>query len=210
MSVRVNLLPQESYARQVATRQRSMLVGGFLLLLLLLGLLYAWQLNRVGDARDELVAEEERTQQLDAEVAALDEFDDLRARHDEAQQTLRTTMAAEASFAAMLQDLAAVMPSDSQVDTLNLSVGDEGSDEATGQPTVGTFTATGRTLASHAPGVERMLLSLDKVSAFVDLYVTGSTLDEPDDDIASFTLEGRLGTEVLTRRYDDGLPEDLR
>jgi Tfp pilus assembly protein PilN len=210
MSVRVNLLPRETYARQAAARQRGVAGLAGLLLLLLLAGAYWWQTSRVADARDELAAEEQRVTELEAEVAALAEFDELRDRQESSDETIRTTLDGEATFAGILQDLAAVMPGDSQLDSLTVSVGGQSVDDTTRQPTVGSFAATGQTLTSHAPGVERLLLSLDKVASFVDLFVNSSTLDDAEQDIASFSVEGQIGPEVLTGRYQDGLPEELR
>ena len=211
MSVRVNLLPSETAERQAASRQRLAVAGGFVLLLVLLGGVYLFQVNRVSDARDELAAEQAEVEELEAEVAALAEFEELRQRRGEVQEAIRTTLAGEVGMAGILQDLAAVMPDDAQFDTLSVNIGEEALDPATGRPTLGAFAANGQTLTSHAPGVERLLLSLDKISAFLDLHVGSSALtDEEDEDIATFNVEGRLGDEVLTGRYLEGLPEELR
>jgi Tfp pilus assembly protein PilN len=210
VSVRVNLLPRETYARQLASRQRAFAAVAGLLLIVLLAGVYWWQASRVADARDELAAEEERVSELNAEVAALVEFEELRDRQETSDETIRTTLDGEATFAGILQDLAAVMPADSQLDSLTVSVGEASMDDTTRRPTVGSFSATGQTLASHAPGVERLLLSLEKVASFVDLFVNSSTLADDEQDIASFSVEGQIGPEVLTGRYEDGLPEALR
>lgn len=210
MSVRVNLLPRETFARQQARRQQALTGLAGLLLLVILGGVYWFQASRVSDARDELAAEEEVVSELEAEVAALEEFDDLRDRREETEEAIRATLAGEVTFAGILQDLAAVMPSDAQIDTMAISLSDVGTDETTGETTIGSMNLTGKTLTSHAPGVERFLLSLNKVVSFVDLHVNSSSLDDADDSIASFSVEGQIGPEVLTGRYADGLPEDVR
>ena len=210
MSVRVNLLPRETYARQAATRQRNGVLAGFIGLIVVLGLLFLWQSSRLDDARNELAREQDQTQAIQHDVNQLSEFDELRSRQEDAHATVQETLSGEVSIAGILQDMAAVMPSDAQFDTLNISIGEEATDDATGARTLGTFAATGRTLTSHAPGVERVLLSLEKVATFVDLFVNSSALDEPDGDVATFSVDGRLGEEVLTGRYRDGLPEELR
>jgi Tfp pilus assembly protein PilN len=210
VSVRVNLLPQEAAAKQEAARQRTAFAGGGLVLLLLLGLVYFWQVSRVDNARTELAAEEARADELRAEVAALSDFDELQRRQADAQEAVRTTLSGEVTFAGILQDVAAVMPSDAQMDSVSVSVGAPSTDDVTGRETMGSMTATGQTLTSHAPGVERVLLSLDKVVSFLDLHVSSSSLQDADEGIAGFTVEAQIGPEVLTRRYDDGLPEELR
>jgi hypothetical protein len=71
----------------------------------------------------------------------------------------------------------------------------------------------GKSLESHAPGVERFLISLDKVASFVDLHVSPprsrATRRTPTTG-PSPSVDGQIGPEVLTGRYDDGLPEELR
>ena len=210
MSVRVNLLPQAAADKQEASRQRSMVALGAVVLLAVLGLAYWWQVARVNDAEEQLAIEQARVDEVQAEVRALGEFAELQERQRDADDALRTTLAGEVTFAGILQDLAAVIPSDAQVDSLGISVGDERVDETTGARSIGAFTMTGKTLTSHAPGVERLLISLDKIASFSNVFVTSSSLDEPDDDVASFSVEGDLGPELLTRRYADGLPEELR
>jgi hypothetical protein len=56
-----------------------------------------------------------------------------------------------------------------------------------------------------------MLLALEKVSTFGELYLNSSTLDpEQVDPVATFSLEGAVRSEARTDRYVDGLPGDLR
>lgn len=210
MSVRVNLLPRETSARQAASRQRLLAAGAVVLLLVLLAAVHLFQMGRVDSARTELAAEEERVAELQDEVASLREFEELQQRHAEAQQTLQMALGGESGLAGILQDVAAVMPTDAQMDSLSITLGEEGQDPVTGTTTVGSMSATGQTLTSHAPGVERLLLSLEKVASFVDLFVSSSSLEEADDEVATFTVESQIGAEVLTGRYQGGLPEELR
>jgi Tfp pilus assembly protein PilN len=212
MSVRVNLLPRETYARQAASRQRNLIIAGFGVLVLLLGLVQVWQMNRVSDARDELAVEEALVGELEQEIAALSEFEDLRTQLEDADEALRSALQHEATAAGILQDFAAVMPSDAQLDNLSVSLmGAPTAPDGVDPSAIGSFTLTGKTLTSHAPGVERFLLSLDKVAAFFDLFVNTSSLQAPDEsDVATFSVEGEIGSEMLTGRYTDGLPEDLR
>ena len=214
MSVRVNLLPSEALERQRASRQRALAGLAALLLLVLLAGVYWWQNSRIQDARSELATEEERVSELQAEVDGLREFDELRARLTDAEETLAAVLANEVTLAGILQDLAAVTPPDAQIDDLTASIGatDEERLGAEG-PSVGAFTINGQTVTSHAPGVERLLLSLGKVASFQELFVESSILEElegVDEPVVSYTVDGRIGSEVLTGRYLDGLPEDLR
>ena len=111
---------------------------------------------------------------------------------------------------------------DTQLETLAITIDRPGDPSVLGDPgeiappeqpvdaPVGAFSVTGKTLTSHAPGVERVLLSLDKIVSFRELHLNSSTLDEQDEPIATFTLEGLIGPDSKTERYADGLPEDFR
>ena len=212
MSVRVNLLPREQAAHQRASRQRAFAGLAAVLLLVVLAGAYFWQHLRVQDAQDQLAVEEARVDELQGEVDSLQEFDDLQVRLAAAEERLITLLAAEVTMAGILQDLAAVTPPDAQIDALGVSV-DPPDEESPGSPTVGTFDVSGQTLTSHAPGVERLLLSLGKVASFQDLFVDSSVLEElegVDEPVVTYSADGSLGTDVLTGRYRDGVPEELR
>jgi Tfp pilus assembly protein PilN len=221
MSVRVNLLPQEQTARQAAARQRNGVVAGGVAVLAILGAVTVWQNGNVADAEDRLAAEETVLAGLRTEEGQLDEFADLERRSEESTELIVQAMGDEVSVAGILQDVAAVMPSDAQLQSFSLSleptsVSDgvtegesEGEAEVEARPQ-GTVIAVGKSLNNHAPGLEKLLLELDKVAGFHDLFFTSSVLEEPSDPYPTFTVEAQLGPEVLTGRYDDGVPEGLR
>jgi Tfp pilus assembly protein PilN len=207
MSVRVNLLPEATKQRGRANQQRLYALAAAGLLLLVLGGIWWWAANQVGQAEDRLAAEQSVTAGLRGEEAELIAFRDLADRRDQAIETLIASMADEVSLAGVLQDLAAVMPEDAQMDTLAVNL--QGVPERT--DVIGNLVITGQTLTSHAPGVERMLLALEKVATFGELFLNSSTLEEDQvDPVATFSLEGAVRAEARTDRYVDGLPGDLR
>jgi Tfp pilus assembly protein PilN len=207
MSVRVNLLPEATKQRGRANQQRLYALAAAGLLLLVLGGIWWWAANQVGQAEDRLAAEQSVTAGLRGEEAELIAFRDLADRRDQAIETLIASMADEVSLAGVLQDLAAVMPEDAQMDTLAVNL--QGVPERT--DVIGNLVITGQTLTSHAPGVERMLLALEKVATFGELFLNSSTLEEDQvDPVATFSLEGAVRVEARTDRYVDGLPGDLR
>jgi hypothetical protein len=211
MSVRVNLLPRETYAQQAAVRQRNMILLGALALLLLLGLAHLFQVSRVNDARAERDAAQEELQALQAREAELAEFQDLEQRVREAQDNISTAFSHEISFAGLLQDVAAVMPGDAALTEFDVvAVEDAGPDGDAVREVVARITAGGESLLGHAPGLERLMLQFDKIGSFFDVYFTSSELDEDDDDVAIFTFEVDVGDEARTGRYLDGVPEELR
>jgi Tfp pilus assembly protein PilN len=210
MSVRVNLLPQAATDRQETIRQRQAVGGVFAVLLLLLGVAYFWQVSRVNDTQAQLAAEEEELERLEAEVRALQEFEELEDRRDRTHDMIAAVLSDEASVAAILQDIAAVMPNDAQFNQFAITLHDGGPVEGIERPSWGTVAATGQSLTNHAPGLERLLLEFDKIVSFHDLFFTNSSLDDVDDEVVTFSVETELGPEILTRRYEDGVPGDLR
>jgi hypothetical protein len=211
MSVRVNLLPQLTRERDRALQQRNVLIGAAALLFVGLGALHVWGASGVDTARDELVTAQAMTTKLDGEVAEMAAFSDLGRRQQESQLALQTALGDEVTVAGIFQDFALVMPADAQFETLTIQLGvDDDLEDGVAPSRVGTFTATGRTLAAHAPGVERFLIEMDKISNFQELYLSSSVLDEPDDRVATFTFDGELGLTARTGRYANGLPEEFR
>jgi Tfp pilus assembly protein PilN len=207
MSVRVNLLPEATKQRDRAAQQRSLAALAGVALLAGLGGTYLWQTSQVNQAQEELLAAQARTSELRGEEAELAAFKVLADRRELSNEVLTTSLSGEVSVAGFLQDMAAVMPGDAQLETLALTITPPTEPGVTG---VGAFNLTGKTLTSHAPGVERVLLSLDKVVSYEQLYLNSSTLDEADERIATFVLDGQLGSTAETGRYAAGLPEELR
>jgi hypothetical protein len=210
MSVRVNLLPQEQTARQAAARQRNGVIAGGVAVVALLGVVTLWQNGRVADAEDRLAAEQTVLAGLQSEVDQLAEFADLESRVEETDEQITLALGNEVSVAGVLQDVAAVMPSDAQLEALTLTVDPAVPTPGIETTSLGTMVAVGKSLNNHAPGLEQLLLELDKVSAFHDLFFTSSILEEPSDPYPTFTVEAQLGPEILTGRYFDGVPEGLR
>lgn len=211
MSVRVNLLPSAVADRNRALRQRALAAGGALVVLAVLGGAYLLKLSEVGAAEEQLATEQEQLAAVQAEVTELDEFRVLEIAVDAADQTLAAALAGEASMAGALQDLAAVMPADAELESINVTTAtttEATSGEAAVSQSVGTLTATGRTADGHAPGLERLLLEFDKITSFGEVFFTQADTD--NDDAVAFSVEVDLTHDIRTNRYVDGLPEDLR
>jgi len=202
MSARVNLLPGTVAESNAQSRQR--ILAGFLVVVVLLALVGAtvWQRMVLQDAEDELAEAQTELSAARAEVAALAAFQDLEAELQLADSLVANALGDEATLAGVLQDLALITPTEGAFTSLslNLEQGDGGS--------VGSLTANAEVLESHAPGVERFLLQLERAAGFRAVFPGGSTIDE--DDIATFSVSVQLGPEYKTQRYVDGLPEVTR
>jgi hypothetical protein len=213
MSVRVNLLPAATRERDRAARQRGVAGGLFLVVLLALGSVWLVQDRKLGGLEAELAAEQQVLSGLQAEQAELAAYADLAARLSAADERVRTALSDEVSFAGALQDVAAVTPPDTGLLSLTIDVQPpltDGTEAIAGASvgTVGTVNLSGHSLTGHAPGVERILLELDKVYNFDEPFFNSSTLDE--DGVATFNLDVGLQPRSRTGRYDEGVPEDLR
>ena len=207
MSVRVNLLPEATKQRDRAASQRAVAALAGVVMLAGLGGVYLWASSEVSDAEDTLASEQARTSGLRSEKAELIAFQELADRRDRSDEVLMVAMSREVSLAGLLQDFAFVVPTDTQFDSLSITLA---AATEPGDTSVGSFNIAGKTLTSHAPGVERVMISLDKVVSLRELYLNSSTLDADDERIATFSLDGRIGPEAETNRYVNGLPEEWR
>jgi hypothetical protein len=207
--VRVNLLPESTREGDRLRRQQRGAGLGFLALLLVLALVWFLQNGQLRDLEAELAAEQAVLAGLSAEQSELAAYRDLDTRLTAAGQRIQNALMGEVSFAGVLQDVAAVTPGDTGFTslTLNLERPAEGGQAATAGP-IGTLNLTGNSLTGHAPGVERILLELDKVFHFDEPFFNTSMVDE--DGVATFNLDVGLLPSSLTGRYDDGVPEVLR
>lgn len=214
MSVRVNLLPEATKAKDRAAQQRGIALLCALLLLILLGGVWFWGERQISTAEQELADEEARTAELRSDRAELVGFEELAERRERADAALSGAMSHEVSLAGILQDLAAVTPPDAQFNSLTVQLAPAPEPDAAEElEPAGTVNIAGQTLTSHAPGVERLLLSLDKISTLEEPYLNSSSLDadeDVDEDIVSFSVDATITSQARTGRYEDGLSEELR
>ena len=214
MSVRVNLLPKASADKQRASKARAGVAAGFGVLVL--GIAGAWWYmgTQVTEANDELGVEQAALATLQADLASLSEFGELSDRAEQADQDLAVVLGNEVSLAGLMQDIASVMPTDTELSALNTTIDTDAAPSLGDlRPAIGLVSMQGRTVRGHAPGVERLMLELDKLASLDDLFMSNSTLEENElvaTDVAAFSVEADLGREALTGRYLDGLPEVMR
>jgi hypothetical protein len=211
MSVRVNLLPHEAAERQEAIRQRQGVGVAAVALLAVLGAVYLWQVTQVNNAEAERDQAREELQALEARETQLSDFAELEQRVEESNDMLSTALADEISFAGILQDVAAVTPTDTAYDEFTVTaVEAAGPDGEEVRQVIARIVASGESLFGHAPGLERVMLELDKIGSFFDVYFTNSEIDEDDPDVTFFDLEVDVGVQARTDRYEQGVPEELR
>ena len=202
MTAKVNLLPRATRADADKTRQRGIAIGVVVLVIAALGLATFLQFGVLEDAEQDLADAQAELAAAQAEVAALAEFEDIEQRLAETNDLLTSVLGNEVTLAGILQDVALVTPTEGAFTSMGVTF------QHDDPSTVGTFTGSAEVLSSHAPGVERFLLQLERPAGFRNAFPGGSAIDE--DDIATFPVTVQLGPEYRTGRYQDGLPEVLR
>jgi Tfp pilus assembly protein PilN len=212
MSVRVNLLPREVAAKRAERRTATISFALVALFALLLGGLYLLKLNEIQQAeeeRDEVQAEVSR---LEAEVASLEQFRQLADELEARNALLAAAMANEISYARVLNDLSITFPASSSLRSLQLSALDPTATEAqigTGGA-VAALSYDGYSVERFAPGVEAVIVEFDKVRSFFDTYLGSAQLEDIEDtEVTAYQGTVQLNDEAYTRRYADGLPEEL-
>lgn len=205
MSVRVNLLPRASKEGAKATRQRVAAGSLVLAVLIALGAASLWQRSVLSDAEEELEIARAELAAASADVRALSPYAALANQLDADRELIVGALSWQATLAGVLQDLALIMPdgTDFRSLTINFTPGEPADD---GLPeTVGTLQASGESLELIAPGIERLLLQLERVAGFQEVFVSQVNIDE--EDVVSYSIDLQLGREHLTGRFLEGIPE---
>lgn len=205
-SVRVNLLPEATKARDRASQQRGIAAALAVTLLAGLGVSYWTQVRSLAAAEEELAAAEQVLAARQAERADLATYADLDLRLQTAEQRLETALGPEVSMASVLQDVAAVTPTNTGLLAMTMNL--PRPVDSTEPRIVGSVNVSGQVTSGLAPGVERVLLEYDKIAAFDEPYFNSSAVDE--DGVALFNLDFGLLPNARTERYADGLPMELQ
>lgn len=106
----VNLLPPEIRERQRIRRQTFMVAFAGAAVMALLVLLYFIQVLRLSDVNDDLQVQRAENAQLEAEIAELQRFQELRATLEDRQGLIDDILANELSWSGVLRDISLVIP----------------------------------------------------------------------------------------------------
>jgi Tfp pilus assembly protein PilN len=204
MTARVNLLPEETRRRARAARRQGVAVAMLVLLVGVLALVHVLQRGTLDQSRAELATAEAARDFAQQDVNSLSAFANLSTRLDEARAIVGETLGAQVTVAGILQDVALILPHDADVDALSVTIT---TDEDELGP-VGNLGLSGETSADISPGVERLLLALEKVAGFRNIHVSSASLD--DQGYTQYSIQLQLGPENRTERYTDGVPGGLR
>ncbi len=213
MSVKVNLLPRELAADRAARRVTGVTVAVVVLFVALLGLLYMAKLNQIAQAEDERDAVQADVSRLQAEIAQLEQFRQLANEFEARNALLASAMGNEISYARVMNDLSLAFPGTSSLRTMQITaaaaVETPPTDGVDFGQAVANATYEGYSTERFAPGVETVLVEFDKVSTFFNTFLATAALEEiGTTEVTTFQGSVQLSQDALTRRYEDGLPEE--
>jgi hypothetical protein len=215
---RVNLLPPEIARERRAQRNAVISAGVLIIYLVVLGGVYVMKLGDVADARAERDAAAAAVNELQGQVAALAEFQQLVDDTASRETLLTAAMENEVSWARVFGGLALSFDADSSLTELNATTtealeGIAADPAAVEEPApdapVGQIQFTGYSVERVAPGVREVLLKVTEGEGLFDSYLVTTAEEERGSDVVT-TFEARvdLGNEIRSNRYDDGLPQE--
>lgn len=217
MTPRVNLLPPEVHQRLVERRYAFRSAGGLVVLLLVLALvtmLQARQLDAAESRRDEEQAELSR---LQAQRARLQPFDELANRLESRNALISFAMSREISWATALTDLAATLPEDASLTSLSATMevsavpagqsGQPAEGADPGRGVVATLSLDGYSVVGVAPGVVGVLERVETGPRFATPALASAGEEERGvTEVTSFQGTVPLASDAYTNRYRD--PQD--
>jgi Tfp pilus assembly protein PilN len=199
----VNLLPQEILEAQRWRRMTGLVAAGGAVVIGLIFLFYLMQVGTLGNVQDDVEAQQATNQQLRAEIADLQRFEDLQVRAQAKQELLAATYAGEASFSGLLMDLSRVIPSDAALNSLAVTITPPtAEDDPAADPAapgfVGNITSAGE--AQGFDSLSTWLTRLEQVQGWVNPWMSSIAQREEGGTVYTFSSGVDLTPDVLTQR----------
>lgn len=212
-TVRVNLLPREYVERARARRTVQYTIGAVLLFVAILGGLYFLRMAEVWRAEEAREEASFQVARLDSELAQLSEYRQLADLLENRRALLASAMEKDIAFSTMLNNLSLVFPANASLTTFTVTaagpvVATEG--EITFGEAAATGEFTGYSIERFSPGVETVIVDLDRTPSFFNAFVTSAAEDELEGTgVTTFTGTVGLDSGAYTGRYADGLPPEV-
>jgi len=199
----VNLLPPEILEAQRWRRMTGLVAAAGAVVLGLIFVFYLMQVGTLGNVRDDVEAQEATNQQLQAQIADLQRFEDLQVRAQAKQELLAAAFVGEASFSGLLMDMSRVIPSDAALSSLAVTItpptadGDATTD-ASAPGFIGTITTAGE--AQGFDSLSTWLTRLEQVQGWVNPWMSSIAQRDQGGTIYTFSSGVDLTPDVLTER----------
>ncbi len=209
MARRINLVPKAERVRTATNVGALAMLAGALVVVFALALSFFLLSSERGSLENELSLLEDRREDLERQVAALDEYKQLANKAVETEEVVRGVYAGRTLVSDVLSDLSRVLPENVWITSLTVTAGDPQTAPAEGQTGIvsgtGTVAMQGNTYSF--PDVALLLVRLKLVSAFQQITLGGAgdpygSVD-PSKKIRGFSLTTTL---VNTQSGDTQLP----
>jgi Tfp pilus assembly protein PilN len=204
---RVNLLPPEIAQRAKARKAQVAMVATGLAAVAVVGVMYTNAQAKVASANEEKSSAAAANVKLRADLAGLQNVQDVRTQVDQANATLISAMANEVTWSRYLHDLTLTIPENVWLTSFTATVNGPTAAGGTGtvlDPGLGTVTVTGKAFTHD--DVAAWLESLAKEKGYVNPYFTSSEEELIGTrKVVTHTSTVNLSPAALSGRYAKGL-----
>ncbi len=198
----INLLPPESRVRAAARRRQALwILLGIAYLALLVAITFWWQ-GRVGEAEDDLEAQQAAVAQVESEIGELRDLEELRTGFESRVAVIDGILARDVAWGRLLNDLARLIPPRVWLGSFTGTV-----DAVGASPAVGQISISGT--AFDYPDVASWLRALDSTNfpGVSDTWVSSvSSSAIGQADVVDFSSQTFLTDGALSTRADERVP----
>lgn len=199
----INLLPPEYRARRRGRRIVRIAVAAGVAVLLFLGMVLLIQRGTISNEEDELQRLQDQAAQLRTQVAALQEFGDLKNQIDEKEQALSVALENDIAWSKFLNDLSLIIPDDSWL--TNLSLSSAPGQAPSGEQSFGTTSFQG--FVFDFPGLAGWLTRTAQIDGLTFVYLTNGTAQElSGQEVVTFGANANLTDSLLSGRCQEDNP----
>jgi len=199
---RMNLLPPEERAK--ASRERGLMwvIIALVALIAILGVVYLWQNNQVGDKEDQAAQLEADIAAVQTQAAALQQYAVLQTKRTEMTSTAKSIDAARVPWSTIFEEISLVIPENVRLQSLTCAVpanmlpGAAAAPEVAGTELAADITFTGQTYEHK--DVAEFMTRLGLLPQLTNIQLSSSTkaaATETTQSLTTFTVTASL------RRY---------
>ena len=195
--VSINLLPSEIKTEQNTQRRFQIAVGIAVAILVILGLITVMQRMQIASSERTLRAEQAKAADLRTQVAALREYEEMKATIDGTRATLATALTGDISWTRFLDDLDTYMPEDSWLSSLTVNA----VTGSTPQGEVSLGTATYQGSVKSMPGLANWLDTMSGIKGLNFVYLANGSKSEVDGQkVVNFSASAHVNDFMLSKR----------
>lgn len=193
----INLLPREVAARQRERRIFQAALGAGAVVVAVLVVFTLVGRAREARERDALRAEQDQVNAVRADVARLQQFEDLSARVEQRKGTLAAALTADVAWSKFLNDVSLIMPDNSWLTSLALSAAAGAAPN--GVPSFATVTFSGFTF--DFPGLAGWLTRMTQIEGLTFVYLSSGQRQELSGQrVVQFGANANINQSLLSRR----------